>query len=151
MTVTDPPAVDRPRSHVVSLLPRKPGALWKDAVRDMINEMDQEPSGETLFKVSRTVVVRATGPVDEAAAGMLRRILLDLIDDHGVGDLVVDLSKSSHLHDAVGSVLDEAQQRVTAMSGLMELRLPADTTDELVELSGDIPTFVPMDPSGLAE
>lgn len=97
------------------------------------------------FKVTRNVTVRVTGPVDQTTSEQLHRIVTDIIDDHGISDLVIDFSQATSLVDGVKDTLDWAQDRLIEANGLLELRLPEAPTNAWVELSTDIPSFVPLE------
>ena len=98
----------------------------------------------TSFEVTRAIVLRVGGPIDRDAVAQLRRILTDLIDDHDVTDLVIDLTHATEVGAQTTDVLDWAQHRLTEAGGQLELRLPSAPTEALVEISADVPTFIPL-------
>lgn len=103
-----------------------------------------DPLTGPTFEVTRTIVLRVGGPIEPNSASQLRRILSDLIDDHGVTDLVIDLTRATGVDSEIADVLDWTRQRLTASDGQLELRLPLSPVKALINISTDVPSFVPL-------
>ena len=98
------------------------------------------------FTITRSTIVRIAGEVDDQAARALARVLDDLVDGHGVTDLIVDLSEGTNVPDAVVSLLDETRRRMESLGGLLELRAPREAVDAVKAIADDVPTFTPVPP-----
>ena len=114
-------------------------------MRDMVSESPFQ------VQVLRTTMVRVTGTLDDEACTRLERILLDLIQNHGISGLVVDLSGADAIGHAAALTLESAQTHMEQIGGHLEVRAPAESPTELVDLAEDIPTFVPIDTGGSSE
>ncbi len=86
------------------------------------------------------------GAVDAASVGHLERICSDLVHDHGVTELLLDLTAAVDPEGLLPALVEAVDTWVSDRGGTLELRLPASPTDELVELAADVPTFAPVDP-----
>jgi hypothetical protein len=95
-----------------------------------------------MFSISRTIVVRATGTIDVDGISQLDSILRDLIHEHGITDLVLDLSAVVHIDPRSAGLLDWVQDALTKRGGMLELRLPTVPSEDLIGMSADIPSFI---------
>ncbi len=95
-----------------------------------------------MFSISRTIVVRATGTIDLDGITQLDSILRDLIHEHGITDLVLDLSSVDHIDPRSAGLLDWVQDSLTQRGGVLELRLPTAPSDHLIGMSAEIPSFI---------
>ena len=107
-----------------------------------------EQPGAT-FSITRSLVIRATGTIDGPSASSLERILNDLINDHEVTNLVLDLSLVAAMTAEVGGIIDRTHAGLASLGGLLELRLPHNAPTGFVDLGSDTPTFVQIDPADL--
>lgn len=105
---------------------------------------DVDPA-KPQIQVGTIVVVRVSGPVDAVQTGHLARILDDLISNHGVRELMIDLSAAEELSDDLVGLLDDVQVRVASQGGVLELRLPSSPPTELANLAEEVPTFTPFE------
>lgn len=94
--------------------------------------------------IKRTTVVHVTGNVAESDAEDLERIVLDLVQNHGIRDLSVDLSGTRSLDPRVAQVLEGIQKLVDDVGGSLVVRTPPEPSDELVELAEEVSTFVAL-------
>lgn len=105
-----------------------------------------EKPGAT-FSITRSLIIRASGTIDGPSASSLERILNDLINDHEVTNLVLDLSLVVAMDEEVGGIIDRTQASLASLGGLLELRLPHNAPTHFVGLDSDVPTFVQIDPA----
>lgn len=96
--------------------------------------------------IKRTTVVHVSGTITTADEEGLRRILLDLIQNHGIRDLAVDLSAARGLARGVATVLESVQKLIDDVGGSFLVRTPPEPSTELVEMSEDVSTFVALSP-----
>ncbi len=96
--------------------------------------------------ITRTTVVRVSGTADQDSSGRLDRILRDLIQNHGIRDLAVDLSGTDHLGPGIAKTLEGIQALMEQLDGCLLVRTPIEPPDDLVELAEDVSTFVRLEP-----
>lgn len=96
--------------------------------------------------IKRTTVVHIGGSITEQDEEGLQRILLDLIQNHGIRDLAVDLSAARHVAPGVAGVLEGVQTLIDNVGGSFLVRTPPVPSTELVEMAEDVSTFVPLAP-----
>ncbi len=104
------------------------------------------PPSDDDFQVAitRTTVVRVSGSVGEGDTDGLERILLDLIQNHGIRDLAVDLSSTREVAPGVAAVLEGIQRLLDDRGGSFLVRTPPEPSTELVEMAEDVSTFVAL-------
>lgn len=116
----------------------RPGEWHDDAVT--------LPDDDFQVAIKRTTVVHVTGTVGDRDADGLERIVLDLIQNHGIRDLSVDLSATRSLDPRVAHVLEGVQKLIDDVGGSLAVRTPPEPADELVEMAEDVSTFVALTP-----
>jgi anti-anti-sigma regulatory factor len=94
--------------------------------------------------IKRTTVVHVSGTVTSRDEEGLERILLDLIQNHGIRDLAVDLSATHHVAPGVATVLESVQKLIDDVGGSFLVRTPPEPSTELVEMAEDVSTFVAL-------
>lgn len=124
-------------SALAAALISRPEASWHD---DEVTP----PDDAFQVKIKRTTVVHVSGTVGSADEEGLRRILLDLIQNHGIRDLAVDLSATDDVAPGVAAVLEDVQKLVDDVGGSFLVRTPPEPSTELVEMAEDVSTFVPL-------
>ena len=109
------------------------------------------PSDDFQVAIKRTTVVHVSGSVDEGDTNGLERILLDLIQNHGIRDLAVDLSTAVDVAPSIARVLEDIQKLIDDVGGSFVVRTPPEPSTELVEMAEDVSTFVPLTPDSETE
>ena len=94
--------------------------------------------------IKRTTVVHVSGTITTRDEEGLRRILLDLIQNHGIRDLAVDLSATRGLSPGVATVLESVQKLIDDVGGSFLVRTPPEPSTELVGMAEDVSTFVAL-------
>ena len=102
------------------------------------------PSDDFQVAIKRTTVVHVSGSVDEGDTNGLERILLDLIQNHGIRDLAVDLSATHDVAAGVAGVLEGIQKLTDDLGGRLLVRTPPEPSTALVEMAEDVSTFVAL-------
>ena len=100
------------------------------------------------------IVVSPQGALDDAAAGSLRIILRDLIEDQGNLEVVVDALQVSAIGDAAIEVLIEASRRMDEQHGTLVVSSPRDEVLARLEAHDLLlspPRHEPTDPQTSAE
>lgn len=108
--------------------------------------MDTERRPPSI-SVVRTIVIRVHQQLDPTGLEQLQRILHDLIEDQGVGSLIVDLSAGVPADSPIAAILASAKADIERGGGMLELRIPVDSPPELIGLAEQIPTFRPLESS----
>ena len=109
--------------------------------------MTETSAEEPRFEIDRITVVRVSGTLDARAVGHLERICRDLIHDHGVAHLLLDLTSGYDPESLVPAVVESVDAWMTERGSSLELRLPSSPTEELIELANDVVTFAVVDPT----
>lgn len=107
--------------------------------------MTAASSGAPRFEIGRITVVRASGELNDHAAAQLEHILRDLVLDHGVTDLLLDLTSAVDPGNALRDVVEATRTWVDERQGTFELRLPTPLTEELVDLASEVAVFAPLE------
>ena len=81
---------------------------------------------DDVFQVAikRTSVVEVSGTVAGRDEDGLRRILLDLIQNHGIRDLAVVLSTAVDVAPSIARVLEDIQKLIDDVGGSFVVRTP---------------------------
>lgn len=102
------------------------------------------------ISVTRTTVVRVHHSLDTVGCQQLDRILADLIDNQGISELILDLSRAGPIDVGLEAVLDQTRKRLECHAGTLELRTPPEPTVQLLDMADDIPVFAPIDQPAIA-
>ncbi len=99
------------------------------------------------FDIGRITVVRAAGELDERAVGQLEHIVRDLVHDHGVTDLLLDVTAAIDPNHVLRDLVESIQGWIDERGGTFELRVPSpsELTEELVDLAGEVAAYAPLE------
>ena len=89
----------------------------------------------TARTLGRTVV-RVTGELDAATAPVLRKAFVDLVEEQGSLDVVVDVSELSFIDSAGLGVLVAASRKLTNLGGELTLSAPTRAVAKVLQTTG---------------